>query len=498
MNATEEQAAAITAEGRIQVLAAGAGSGKTKTLVDKVRRDQTTEPCAGKAARRQVVITFTNAAAGEVRDRLKKKGAVDPWFVGTLHAFALKNVGASLGNPRMISDREFDRLIADVFEANGIKGISIRKARELAAGDGSGLLGKNRAARAAVVAKMNEGSLLHPDLILGHFLKRIDDLPLGHGLKLYVDEFQDTASIDSAIYRAIIDAWEASIFAVGDPRQAIFGFRGATSAEFSRLWDAADWRGELTGNFRSLPEIVTFANGVASRMTLPPGLEGRMKHVRETPKGEIAIARADFTTCEEEAAEIAKFASSVERSPEGPGALEDLAILTRYNASVQMIADVLRAHDFRVNSSLDRAEAAAFLQDDETVRRVICLRRIPEDWNAALIALDAPRDVRDKLIPILSDVERVEDLPFAIREGILRREADAVTVTTVHAAKGLEWPKVWIAGADSKSFDPDKSEDVRLAYVAATRAEDLLVISHAKSRIGFRREVDLTPSPILF
>jgi superfamily I DNA/RNA helicase len=495
MKLTEEQNAAVQAEGRIQVLSAGAGSGKTRTLVAKVARDQ----ARGISPSIQVVVTFTNAAANEVRRRIEESGSEPPAFVGTLHAFCLRQIGPSIGSPRMIGDKEFEKLILDVLESSGIKGVSLRKAKEFAGGDGFGLVGKNRSARAAIVGQMGRLNLIHPDMILGIFKKTIHSLDLPDHLHLYVDEFQDTAAIDAAIYRAFVEDLVATLFVVGDPRQAIFAFRGATSAEFLKLWDVAEWRGELTTNFRSRGSIIAESNHIANRMTLPPNLSPVMTGDRDfgdTPE------RREFATCEEEAEAIATVLRSIARGPEGPSALEDFAVLARYNASVELIGDVLRGHGIEVNSSLDRTAAVAFLDEDPTVKKLLALQSIPPaispSWEALLVKFDAPRKTRELLLPLLREVSQIEDLPFALKEGFLKPRANAVTVSTIHAAKGLEWPEVWIAGADSKSFDESDSEDVRLAYVAATRPQDALTVSFARSRVSFRREVDLTPSPVLF
>lgn len=491
---TAEQLKAIGAAGRIQVLSAGAGSGKTRTLVGKVANDQD----RGASPSHQVVVTFTNAAANEVRGRIDGNGGETPAFVGTLHAFALRSIGPTIGSPRMIGDKEFDALIDKVSESSAIKGIPRRKAREFAAGDGTGLIGKNRSARAAVVGEMAKMNLIHPDMILGIFKRTIHSLGLPSGLHVYVDEFQDTAGIDAAIYRTLVEDFNATLFVVGDPRQAVFGFRGATSVEFAKLWDVADWRGELTENFRSNSTIVGGANDIAARMTLPQGISKVMTCRKD--KGP-EIRRLTFTNCEGEAEAIASNLLSVVNSPAGPAGLEGIAILARYNASIALIGDVIKSHGIEVNSSLDRAATIDFLDSDSIVERLLRLRDLPDDaqeWLDLLVRLDAPAKTRDLLFPILLEVTEVAALPGALKEGVLRPKTNAVTVSTVHAAKGLEWPEVWIAGADSKSFDPEDPEDVRLSYVAATRPESRLTISFAKSRISFRREVDLTPSPIFY
>ena len=84
-------------------------------------------------------------------------------------------------------------------------------------------------------------------------------------------------------------------------------------------------------------------------------------------------------------------------------------------------------------------------------------------------------------------------------------EEDAVTLMTIHSAKGLEFPAVFIVGMENGLFpskgDLDSKEDLeearRLAYVAITRAEDLLYMTYAESRMVYGRTVSYPPSDFL-
>lgn len=486
MKNTKEQEGAITATGKTQILSAAAGSGKTSTLVAKIGKDQE----KGVSPDQQIVITFTNAAAAEFRERIIRRGFKKPSFTGTLHAFALRHVGKRLGRPRMIGDRDLELLIKQALDESKIRAISISQGRELIAGDGKGIVGVKRSARAAIMARVKQEKVLHPDMILPQFLKQIGYLNFPTDPVIYVDEFQDTSPIDSAIYKELSTRHGATLFTVGDPRQAIFGFRGATSAEFLSMWNSAEWKGQLTANFRSSHAIVKKANIICNMMNLPEGMKVSMK-----PKRDFKGDEVEFTTFDSSEAEAEKIADKAE-SLYHAGELNNFAVITRYNASVEMITEVIRSRGIKVNSSIDKRKEAWGLQQEETVKQILQLKEIPESWEYHLIKMDAPKNVRDKLLPYLNEVDSIEELATMFGGSGMKGEEDAVTVSTVHASKGLEWDDVWIASADGQSFRPENEEDVRLAYVAVTRARNNLTISHAESRSANRRLYNLKKSPI--
>ena len=114
----------------------------------------------------------------------------------------------------------------------------------------------------------------------------------------------------------------------------------------------------------------------------------------------------------------------------------------------------------------------------------------PVDWEQAATAAGIPFNVQERLLPILHRAATPEDVTAALR-GEYQPEGSKVSVGTIHSAKGLEWPVVWLAGADEEAL-PETEEARRLAYVAATRAKDYLIISSASSRQGFGRLIDLS------
>jgi len=158
---------------------------------------------------------------------------------------------------------------------------------------------------------------------------------------------------------------------------------------------------------------------------------------------------------------------------------------------VHWMRDLLEAVDYR--SEVDRAYPDAKTREDR--------------WNAVTQVLDMAenhvrRNGRAGLATFLESLTLAAEDP---RDEGDTRGRDAVTLMTVHAAKGLEFPRVYIAGAEEGIFPHARSvaddaveEERRLMYVAITRAQRLLTILWTKSRSRYGTRVESSPSRFLF
>ena len=364
---------------------------------------------------------------------------------------------------------------------------------------------------------------------------------------LFVDEFQDV----NPLQRSLLDAWVAGrrdLCVVGDPNQAIYGWNGADP---SALADFADQHPgaevvRLTDNYRSTPQILAVANAVLAGGSLDDGAAA-------PPSGTLRANRPDgpiptVTSCPDDVAEARAVARSVRDHHRPGGSWSAQAVLCRTNAQVAVLEQALHRVDipFRVRGGaglLDQPEVKVALRD---------LQRHPGDLSAALTDLmgvahaaatpdrdadDAPElDLRDPdadsardgpdvaadsraanleaLVRLGHDYLSVEGRPSTAGFLAWLRETtradqpddrgDAVELATFHAAKGLEWPVVHLAGIEQglvpigHARTPDElSEERRLFYVAITRAEQELSCTWAESRTFGERAAARTPSPYL-
>lgn len=314
-----------------------------------------------------------------------------------------------------------------------------------------------------------------------------------------VDEFQDV----SPVQRALLDAWRGNrsdICVVGDPNQTIYSFAGATSEHLLRFGDEFPNATTVTldRNYRSTPEIVRVANAL-----IPDSPLELVSTVASGPEPQLRSAPSD-------ADEARSIAGAIRASVDAGTRPENIAILYRINSqSIGLEAALGEAGvPFRVRGSR--------FFEEQAVRETMLILRGTSATNPSMTARDALGMILREHFnwttkPPLNPVERhswnvlaavrtlAESMPDTATAADLfadltrRAEADveptvnAVTLSTIHAAKGLEWDTVYITGASEGllplSFATDDAaiaEERRLFYVAVTRARRELTVSWAE------------------
>ncbi|MDQ2678131.1 MAG: ATP-dependent DNA helicase UvrD2 [Actinomycetota bacterium] len=365
---------------------------------------------------------------------------------------------------------------------------------------------------------------------------------------LFVDEFQDV----NPLQHALLAAWsgpESDLCAVGDPNQAIYAWNGADSRyliDFETYFPGSSTV-TLEDNYRSTPEILTVANAVLD--------SGRSVPIRlrpHRPSGPVPTV----TDHPDAAAEAGAIARSV-RDRHSPGSTwSRQAVLVRTNAQATLISEAFTraAIPHRVRGGGDLLEQPEIKQAISSLRRASSLqmalgdleeqvrRATPledDDAGTAGPAGEAPSTVepapltgRESRRAAEDEItqERAANVAELVRLGreylaidpdggipgflgwmtsALRGEdrsvGDAVELVTFHAAKGLEWPIVHLAGLEegfvpihhAKDSDDDIDEERRLLYVALTRAREELHCTWARSREFGSRSLTRKPSPWL-
>jgi len=607
------QREAVTHDTGPLLVVAGAGSGKTKVLTHRIAyliRERKMSPFA------ILAITFTNKAAGEMKERVgglvgSRLGAA--MWVMTFHSACsriLRKEANRLGftpSFTIYDESDSERLIGFClrelevdsrrFTPRMIKNAIGRAKDSLTDEDTySQIAGDNWHERTiAEVYSLYQTRLRQAnamdfdDLIMNtvHLFRLFDDVLESYRDKfkhVLVDEFQDTNHAQYVLAKLLAER-DRNIAVVGDLDQSIYKFRGADFTNVMRFEeDFPDARViTLEQNYRSTQTILSAANAVIenNQMRKPKTLWTEMAG------GEL-ITRYHAENEHEEAAWITR---EIERLREDESRkYGDMAIFYRTNAQSRVLEEIFVRFGvpYRVVGSLkfyDRREikdALAYLRvlvnpaDVVSIKRIVnvpkrglgdqsvaalerfatasgitvseALERAEENSELSARARSSaasvgalfhgvrelvdrgvsPADVLEQVldrtgyvaeleadgsIEALGRVENLKELVGVAREfheedasgGVrefleqvslvsdadeLVEEGGAVTMMTLHIAKGLEFPVVFIVGLEDGVFphmrsmtDPaELEEERRLAYVGITRAKERLYLTHAWSR----------------
>ncbi len=608
-----QREAVLTVEGPLLVLA-GAGSGKTRVLTTRIAH---LIEHHGVDPRQILAVTFTNKAAGEMRDRIARLLGTAPsgMWVGTFHAIGARIVRAQAHlvgrTPAFTIYDEDDSLavVKRVMERLGINAkerspqsilASISDAKNaLVSPDEYARLALDPHTRAvaevyqALEPAMRQANAVSFDDLLTlpvQILEQHEGLLQQYRSRfryILVDEYQDT---NRAQYRfvALLGGAHGNVAVVGDDDQSIYGWRGAdirNILDFEKDFPAAHVV-RLEENYRSTPQILELANAAIAVNT-----ERRGKTLRSTRPGGDPVAVVAALDERDEAEFVIEEIQGRRFSARGRP-LKDFAVLYRTNAQSRAMEEALRRHgiQYRLIGSVrfyDRREIRDLMSylklvanpnDDEAFRRAIAVPRrgVGETsvetlaemaYQARLPLLAASTDPQliagmrpaartalagfSALITRLRELARESPVDEVLRELVeairyadhLRAEgpdsadrmenvrelitsaaetviddggevgltpldhflqratlvagvdaldpdADAVVLMTLHNAKGLEFPVVFITGMEEGLFPLARSRDEpalleeerRLFYVGITRAEEGLFITHARSR----------------
>jgi len=554
---TAEQRDAVMADAEPLCVLAGPGSGKTAVLTRRVARrvlDTSARP------ERTAVLTFTRKAAHELRHRLGELDVPGPVWAGTFHAAALAQLrrhwadrgvrpAGVLDDPRRLLRRlGCDPLEDAVVVAAVATEIHWAQVHMLEPAEYPARAGQRRRTPPNGLSLTEVGALYarYVDEKKRRGVIDLDDLVTRSARLLetdaeacaaqrwrtrhvFVDEFQDT---NPAQWR-LLSAWlgdRRDLFVVGDPHQAIYSWNGADPTLLDRLPELLPGTVvmRLDDNHRCTPQIEATARIVLGDKDL-----GR----RATrPDGARPVVRG-FGDDTAEADAVAIWLRLSHR----PGrSWSQLAVLARTNARLQPVADAL-AHagiPHRLASArlpAARRLMARALTGDASPGALARLRqqhgaRSLRSAVAELVVSAASLDDQDNQedeeagaagsddvleLVRLAD-EHALDAPDATVSDFLAWLAaqtgpdvgvgvrDAVTLSTFHRAKGLQWPAVAVVGIEdgmvpiAYARTPEAvAEERRLLYVAITRAEDELWCSWAAERRAGDRSWHCDPSPFV-
>ncbi len=610
----------LDTEGAVLVIA-GAGSGKTRVLTTRIAYlvlEKGIDPS------NIMAITFTNKAAGEMKERLKSLiPNVEDMWVSTIHSMCVRILRRDIDklgydkNFTIYDETDKDRVLKRVFEELNLDADSLLKSAKnaISTAKNDGLTPEEwRKANPYVrfadeieqIFKSYENSLFHSNALdFDDLLVKTNELFIKNPevAKYYsskfqyvhIDEFQDTNSVQFSIARHL-SMENGNIFVVGDDDQSIYGWRGAKVENILNFEDV--FRGakiyKLERNYRSTKKILQLANCIIKNNT------GRREKVlwTENPDGvkiETFVANDENNEATFVALQIKNLMARTDLS------YKDFAVFMRVNALSRAFEQEFMKYGipcrvyggFRFFERKEIKDILSYLKivnnnnDDESFLRCVAspkrgigdktLRELREFCQSVGISLyeglfrleqtTISASAKTKLYnfgrlldsfiefsknnKVTALIEKIlettgfeeqfaekteENTSKLYNISELKNSAeqfekdnfntnladylnsvtlstdvddinndDAVTIATIHAAKGLEYKCVFVAGLDetilpiSRSVDDEEEleEERRLMYVAITRAMERLYLTRAMSRYMYGRREYMVQSRFL-
>ena len=535
----DQRAVALASRGPVCVIA-GAGTGKTRAITHRIAYAAaigTMDP------QKVLALTFTAKAAGEMRARLRSLG-VPTVAARTIHSAALKQLlyfwpsvfggrtpdlittktgflteainRAGLSDSVRATNRELMRDIASEIEW--------AKVSQVAPSDYvdeiSKRMQKPRVLPEQMVqiyttyesVKKQELAIDFEDVLLLCAAMLEEEREVRERVQdqyryFTIDEYQDV----SPVQQRLINAWlgkRNDICVVGDPAQTIYSFAGATPVFLNtftqRFPDAEVIR--LSTGYRSTPEITFAANALLRHGAMGQELVAQNEHGTQPS----VVGYSD------DAAEVNGVLSEITELLSSGTPPHEVAILARTNSQLKSVERAMQKVNlpYQVRSTerfFDRREVRDFLSE---VRKASVIPAEGQGWIDELRTLAQPYltgeaiDGIAALLHLARELDSDENFTPKTLRGYLREVEDRVqqnnpptmpviTLATLHAAKGLEWERVFLIGASEGQLpvsDASIDEERRLFYVGITRAKADLHISYRKSPSPFLRESGLLAS----
>jgi DNA helicase-2/ATP-dependent DNA helicase PcrA len=545
----EQRQVALAARGPVCVLA-GAGTGKTRAVAHRIAYLAAT---AQADAARVLAVTFTTRAAGELRARLRQLGQVAPAAgldkvqARTFHSAALRQLThfwpSTVGGraPEVVESKI--GLVAEAARRLRVSAglpelrdaaaeIEWAKVTQVRPDDFPAASAKAGRTPPLDPVTMSRVYASYEDLRTERHLVDFESvLELTAGILaeypaaarsvrdrysvFVVDEYQDV----NPLQKLLLDMWlgdRDEICVVGDPRQTIYSFTGATPSYltgFPAEFPSAQVI-HLVRNYRSTPQVVTLANRLVAGTAVDQTPLAAQRPAGPAPQ---------LTEYPDEPAEAAAVARQVRALIKGGTSAGEIAILVRTNAQTQALEQALATAgvpfqlrgaerffdraEIRQAVGLLRAAARSTSGADEPASEV---RHILASIGLTPLPPGGRGTARDRWESLEALAQLAADFfaanpqadmnglatELAVRTAIGHVPAMAgVTLASLHAAKGLEWQAVFLPGLTDGTVpiiyaqtDEAIEEERRLLYVGVTRARDRLYLSWALARTqGGRR-----------
>jgi len=527
------------------VVIAGPGSGKTRMLTYRIAHlvvgcSVPAESC--------LAVTFTRRSTEELRARLAALLPADTG-VCAVHSFhslglaILRAHGAALGlaaDFRVAGEPERVAGLAAALNITEAKAERLLKAISVLKRTGVAAMAEATEALAILCRLGREQGWIDFDDLVGLAVETLEKdavlATLWRGRFRYIcaDEFQDVDEQQYRLLRLLADPG-GDICVIGDPNQAIYGFRGADATCFERF--ARDFPTARTvrlgRNYRSTGTIVTAAAQVVGAGA-PTDITRPMHDPIAVHTAPTEWAEAEFVAETIETLLGGHDMLSANKRKNGARTkpalgFADFAVLYRTDAQSAALREAFdRAGiPFKKSSPAPIAGQAAVRAVLETLerqefelRRSELTKRIASAvadvrWHDAAADVAAQAEARRWLSALAvspevsgDEVRLREQVALSTEADFWDPRADRVSLLTMHAAKGLEFPVVFVVGLEDglvpfswgdgiAENDLERADERRLLYVAVTRAKDRLFLTNAVQRFWRGKLRMLLPSPFL-
>jgi len=527
------------------VIQAGPGTGKTRTLTAKIAY------LVSKKAINPgniLALTFTNKAARQLEQQIDKympQKIKAPVLAATFHSFCLRLLKEYKGFNAAIADDSLR--ISLIREAMGkdIKRGMVNKTdqlisrckqnllfpddnlKEVVTSDESESFKKRYSAYLILCKEQNVVDF--EDLIFMTVKMLKDDEKILSKVQktyhyIFIDEYQDLNFGQYELAKLI--SQDNHIVVIGDPDQSIYGFRGSDNKYFKRF--SLDFPGcekrVLMKNYRSSKTILDASFQMINKslekdekLKVFSDMETSQKLIIKETATEYAEAVAIGKMIEKLMGGTSFFsmdAGKTDPDEQKEYSFADFAILCRTSRQCEIFVSVFEKEGIPFQTAdkkkffeiegikqliclcrtmVDSADVSDELKncDTETQLKFLCKK---EDLSKMIKGNDKAEQAFEKLLSI---ARLHKDLKSFLNALALNQDTDTlefnvekVSLMTLHAAKGLEFPVVFVAGCeqgllpfakDGKNID-DFEEERRLFYVAMTRAMDILCLTYAKKR----------------
>lgn len=487
-----QQLQAVQAGDGPVVIVAGPGTGKTKTLAARIGYLVNSGVAPGDI----LALTFTKKSAEELSERLATMLQNNAPKAKTFHALCYELLGQQL---HFASEPQRHQIIKGLKKPANLKGLS---ARDI------GLqisLAKNSASPSAAIDKLAKaydkalralGLSDYDDLLVRTKELLKQDSAKYQAIKarykhILVDEFQDTNGLQYELLQLLRGT--DNLFVIGDPNQSIYGFRGASGNIFEQF--NTDFPHSthitLTINYRSAPQVVALSNalfnGNLQANGRGPGTVQTVQVLNEYSEANYVINTI------QQAIGGSDLHKAVSNADAWAG-LRDFAVLYRSRTAATVLQKLIEASGLPYQVV---GEGSPYEQPD--VQAIIAqLRQVdnntPPFERAEHIIASSGITPTPQLQQFVASLVRFKTTKQALdyfdqlaEQNFYDPRAEAITLLTIHAAKGLEFNHVFLLAAEEgvlPSSKGDMAEERRLFYVAATRAKKQLDILHAKRRKG--------------